>query len=108
MPPLELEVQLEQRQPIEIEWDGDTPKQQQHRALAEARVTNERLRTEQARLEDTIANFQRTRESEQTDSRELHRRLAAAELEAEEARTQQIQDLDWFMDTLRAVRKSQS
>jgi chromosome segregation ATPase len=105
---LELEVQLEQRQPIEIEWDGDTPKQQQHRALAEARVTNERLRTEQARLEDTIANFQRTRESEQTDSRELHRRLAAAELEAEEARTQQIQDLDWFMDTLRAVRKSQS
>ena len=55
-----------------------------------------------------MRSIQSGREAEASERRELERRLTAAELEATEARNQQIQDLDWFMDTLRAVRSQPS
>ena len=103
---LELEVQLEQREPLEIEWDGPDVEAQTRRMLAEARVAHERLQSELDAQKTSVADLARLRDTAQEANRELQRRLAAAELEANEARKQQIQDLDWFMETLRAVRSN--
>ncbi|HCH63766.1 MAG TPA: hypothetical protein DFR83_13250, partial [Deltaproteobacteria bacterium] len=103
---LELAVQLEQREPLEIEWDHSDVEQQTRRILAEARVANDRLQVRIDELASSLSDMNQTQEMERNGSRELQRRLGAAELEAAEARKQQIQDLDWFMEALRAVRSN--
>ena len=70
----------------------------------ETQASNVRLRSEVKDLARRVTGLTRELEQTRSEGRELSRRLAAAELEASEARSQQIQDLDWFMDTLRAIK----
>lgn len=105
---LELEIQAETRGAADASGPTDDAPSKWRTMFDESRVSNERLRTEVADLAGKVSELTRTLESTRSEGRELSRRLAAAELEAEEARTQQIQDLDWFMETLRAIRGSKT
>jgi chromosome segregation ATPase len=103
---IEYELLLD-REPTDYgKEDTVTPAGRWHEALSNTRISNERLRTEVAHLRDELNTLSSKLQETASTNRTLDRRLNAAKLEATEAQKQQIQDLDWFMETLRVVQKS--
>lgn len=113
---LRTELDAERERVLEFELSGAgsslhdgeettaAPDSAWRRAHRESKEANARLRQEVSELAGRVGSMTRGLDKTRAERREVERRLSAAELEAEEARTQQVQDLDWFMDTLRAIR----